>query len=238
MNRVFQIILRKNLKILIDINVNIDNNKIMGMFDTILVKRKLPLTKEIKKAFPDTDWSKEDFQTKSIHNTMSNYTIKGTGLYWDKIEGEYVRTISEEEDKKTRKSKKFVWPYEFIESSRKTVKEPFHGTINLYHYKNDKDGNTWYIELDAVFNAGKLESIKLVKGEISSTAEENAARAKEWQDRWDAYEKHPWTRAKKVLNKITFGYWGKFWSNYVSRSLYWISRNTQKLQLWIIKNLA
>jgi hypothetical protein len=230
--------LRKNLKILIDINVNIYNNKIMGMFDTILVKRKLPLTKEIKKAFPDTDWAQESFQTKSLDNTMTTYTIKGTGLYWSKVEGEYVRTMTEEEEKKAKKSRKWVWPYEFVEYSRKTVNVPFHGTINFYHYKEDKDNNTWDIEFDALFNTGKLVSIKLVKGEISTTAEENAARDKEWQDRLDAHENHPWTKTKKILNKITFGYWTKFWSSYVSRGLYWISQKTQKLQLWVIRTLA
>jgi hypothetical protein len=210
----------------------------MGMFDTILIKRKLPLSKEIKKAFPDTDWSQEGFQTKDLDNTMSIYTIKGTGLYWDKVEGEHVRVISEKEEKKMRKQKRFCWPYEFKETSRKTVKEPFHGTINFYHYKDDKEGNTWDIEFDAIFNSGKLTDIKLVKGEISSTAEENAAREKEWKDRMIAYESHPWTKTKKVLNKITFGYWSQFWSMIVSRTLYWVAQKTQKLQLWVIRNLA
>lgn len=208
------------------------------MFDTILIKRKLPLSKELKKAFPDTDWSQEDFQTKDLDNTMTTYTIKGTGLYWDKVDGEMVRTMTEAEEKKARKKKRWVWPYEFKETSRKTVKVPFHGTINFYHYKDDKEGNTWDIEFDAVFNAGKLVDIKLVKGEISSTAEENAAREKQWKDQLDAYEAHPWTKTKKILNKITFGYWTQFWSITVSRSLYWVSQKTQKLQLWVIRNLA
>jgi hypothetical protein len=210
----------------------------LGLFDNLIVKRKLPLNKELKKAFPDTDWSREGFQTKSLDNTMTTYTIKGTGLYWDKVEGEHVRTISEKEEKKLKKQGKFCWPYDFKETSRKTVKEPFHGTINLYHYKDDKEGNTWDIEFDAVFNAGKLVDIKLVKGEISSTAEENAAREKQWKDQLDAYEAHPWTKTKKILNKITFGYWSLFWSKTVSRSLYWIAQKVQKLQLWVIRNLA
>ncbi len=210
----------------------------MGLFDNLIVKRKLPLNKELKKAFPDTDWSREGFQTKSLDNTMTTYTIKGTGLYWDKVEGEHVRTISEKEEKKLKKQGKFCWPYDFKETSRKTVKEPFHGTINLYHYKDDKEGNTWDIEFDAVFNAGKLVDIKLVKGEISSTAEENAAREKPWKDQLDAYEAHPWTKTKKILNKITFGYWSLFWSKTVSRSLYWVAQKVQKLQLWVIRNLA
>jgi hypothetical protein len=210
----------------------------MGMFDNLIVKRKLPLSKELKKAFPDTDWSQEDFQTKDLDNTMTTYTIKGTGLYWDKVDGEMVRTMTEAEEKKARKKKRWVWPYKFVESGRKTVKIPHHGTINFYHYKEDKEGNTWDIEFDAIFNAGKLESIELVKGEISSTAEENAAREKQWKDQLDAYESHPWTKTKKILNKITFGYWTKFWSNYVSRSLYWVAQKTLKLQLWVIRNLA
>lgn len=208
------------------------------MFDTILVKRKLPLNKELKKAFPDTDWSREGFQTKDLDNTMTIYTIKGTGLYWDRVEGEHVRVISEAEEKKLKRQGKFCWPYEFKETSCETVKEPFHGTINFYHYKDDKEGNTWDIEFDATFNAGKLTDIKLVKGEISSTAEENEAREKQWKDQLEAYEAHPWTKTKKVLNKITFGYWSLFWCRSVSRSLYWLSQKLQKLQVWVIRNLA
>jgi len=210
----------------------------MGMFDTILVKRKLPITKEIKKAFPDTDWTLEDFQTKDLDNTMTTYTIKGTGLYWDKVEGEMVRTMTEAEEKKARKKKRWVWPYKFVESSRKTEKISHHGVINFYHYKEDKDNNTWSIEFDALFDNGKLKSIKLTKAEITSTAEENAAREKEWQDHVNAYENHPWTKTKKVLNKITFNCWTKFWSNYVSRALYQVAQKTQKLQMWVIRTLA
>ena len=134
----------------------------MGMFDEIVCKRKLPLTKEIKKAFPDTVWSEEKFQTKDLDNTMTTYLIKGTSLYWDHTEGEYVRTISEEEEAKTRKQKKFCWPYKFVESGRKTEKTNHHGTINFYLYERDKDGNTWDIEFDAIFNSGKLKSLSLI----------------------------------------------------------------------------
>jgi hypothetical protein len=210
----------------------------MGMFDTIYVKRKLPLTKEIKKAFPDTNWTEEDFQTKDIDNTMSIYTIKGTGLYYDKVEGENVRTMTEEEEKKSKKTNRFCWPYKFVETSRKTLKEPYHGTINFYTYKDDKDENTWNFEFDAIFTAGKLKSIKLVKGEITSTAEENAAREKAWLERTRAYQAHPWTKTKKVLNKITFNYWTKFWGNTVSRALYWIIQKLQKIQMWVVRTLA
>jgi hypothetical protein len=210
----------------------------MGLFDTLYIKRKLPLTKEIKRAFPDTDWSQEDFQTKDLDNTMTTYTIRGTGLYWDKVDGEMVRTMTEEEEKEVRKEKRWVWPYKFVESDRKTEKVTHHGVINFYQYKDDKDNNTWGIEFDALFDNGKLKSIKLTKAEIISTAEENAAREKEWQDRMTAHENHPWTKTKKALNRITFGYWSKFWGSCVSRALCQVAQKTQKFQFWVIRTLA
>jgi hypothetical protein len=211
----------------------------MGLFDTIIVKRKLPLTKEIKKAFPNKDWTKEDFQTKSLDNTMTSYYIKKNGfLYTEKVEGEQVRTMTEAEEKKIRKQGRFCWPYKFVEHSRESVKEIITDTINFYSYENDEEGNTWDIEFDAEIIKGKLKSLKLVKAEIVHTAEENAANEKAWQDRLKAYENHPWTKTKKILNKITFNYWSKFWGNRVSRALYWIAQKIQKLQLWVIRNLA
>ena len=210
----------------------------MGMFDTVLCERKLPLTKEIKKAFPNRDWSKADFQTKDLDNTMTSYYIKKNGyLYTEKVEGEYVRTMSEEEENKIRKQGKFCWPHKFVESSRTSVKEEITTTINFYEYGDDEAGNTWDIEFDAVFVKGKLKSLELVKGEIVHTAEENKAREIKWQEHWAAIESHPWNKTKKVLNKITFNRWTRFWSR-VSKLLYKLQQKISALQLWIIKTLA
>ena len=209
------------------------------MFDNIFCERKLPLTKEIKKAFPDKDWTKEDFQSKSLDNTMSSYYIKKNGyLYTEKVEGEHVRTMTEAEEKKIKKQGRWCWPYKFVETSRESVKELITETINFYSYEEDAEGNTWNIEFDAEIVKGKVKSIKLIKGEITRTAEENAADEKAWQDRLEEHERHPWTKTKKILNKITFGYWTKFWGNRVSRALYWVAQKTQKLQLWVIRTLA
>ena len=211
----------------------------MGMFDTIYCVKKLPLTKEIKKAFPDTDWSKADFQTKDLDNTLATYSITKNGtLSFLRIEGESVRVISEEEEKKIRKQRKFCWPYEFVEKSRKYEKYNHTGTVNFYYYREDKDDNTWDLEFTATFVKGKLTSLVLDSAEIIHTAEENAASEKAWKDRLEAHEKHPWTKTKKVLNKITLGYWSTFWGNKASRALYWTGQKLLKLQLWIVRNLA
>jgi hypothetical protein len=211
----------------------------MGMFDYINCERRLPLNKEAKKAFKGKDWSEENFQTKSLSNTMEHYCITKRGLLTIlKIDGEHVRTMTEEEEKKARKQKRFCWPYKFVETSRIYEKHDYTGVIDFYYYSDDEEGNTWDLEFKATFIKGKLTDLVLDSGKIITTAEENEANEKRWQNKLDAYEAHPWTKTKKVLNKITFGYWTKFWSNYVSRSLYWVAQKTQKLQLWVIRNLA
>jgi hypothetical protein len=208
------------------------------MFDTVYCERKLPLTKEIKKAFPNKDWTKQDFQTKDLDNTMACYHIKKNGyLYTEKVEGEYVRTMTEEEENKIRKQGKFCWPHKFVEHSRTSVKEEITATINFYDYGEDEEGNTWDIEFDAEFVRGKLVSLELVKGEIVSTAEENEAREIKWQEHWATIESHPWNKTKKFLNKITSNGWTRFWSK-VSKLLYAFQQKISALQLWIIKTLA
>jgi hypothetical protein len=209
----------------------------MGLFDTVLCERKLPLTKEIKKAFPNRDWSKADFQTKDLDNTLSTYYIKKNGyLYTEQVEGENVRVMTEAEEKKIKKQGKFCWPYKFVEKSRTSVKEEITNTVNFYSYDDDEANNTWDIEFDAEFVKGKLISLKLVKAEIVHTAEQNAENERKWQERTEAYEKHPWTKTKKILNKITFRYWSTFWNN-ISRILAKWSRALSSAQLWVLKNM-
>ena len=207
------------------------------MFDYVFCERKLPLTKEIRKAFPGKDWSKTDFQTKDLDNTMSSYYIKKNGcLYTEKVEGEYVRTMSEEEEEKARKQTKWCWPYKFVESSRTSIKEEITATVNFYDYSDDEEGNTWDIEFDAIFVKGRLTSLKLVKGEIVHTAEQNAKNEREWKQKLEIYENHPWTKTKKFLDKITFRYWSTFWKN-VSRILGAWAREFNSMQMWVMKNM-
>lgn len=209
----------------------------MGMFDYIHCEKKLPLTKEIKKAFPNTDWSKESFQTKSLHNTMETYCITKRGdLTILKVEGEHVRVITEEEEKKAKKQGKFCWPYDFTETGRSYEKYDYTGSVNFYFYEEDKDDNTWDLEFTAIFVKGKLTNLVLDSAKIIHTAEENAANEKAWKDTLEAHEKHPWTKTKKVLNKITFNYWNTFWRNVAKIFSKW-SRYLSKAQMWILRTM-
>jgi hypothetical protein len=46
----------------------------MGMFDSLTVKKKLPLTKELKAL--NVNWSEEVFQTKDLENVLDHYARK------------------------------------------------------------------------------------------------------------------------------------------------------------------
>ena len=101
---------------------------------------------------------------------------------------------------------------------------------------NGSDDNTWDLEFTAIFVKGKITDLVLDSAKIITTAEENAANEKAWQDKANAHEKHPWTRTKKVLNKITFNYWSTFWQN-LSRIFNKWSQYFSKAQMWIIRNM-
>jgi hypothetical protein len=209
----------------------------MGMFDYIQCERKLPLTKEAKKAFPDVNWSEESFQTKDLDCTLQTYCITKRGhLAVLKIEGEHVRTMSEKEEEKVRKQKKFCWPYKFVESSRKYEKYDYTGSVNFYYYNEDKDNNTWDLEFTAIFVKGKLTELVLDSAKIVTTAEENNANEKAWKEKMEAHEKHPWTKTKRILNKVTFNYWDTFWKNIARIFSKW-SQSLSSAQMWILRNM-
>jgi hypothetical protein len=145
----------------------------MGLFDSLTVKKKLPLTKELKAL--NIDWENEVFQTKDLENLLDTYEITKSGKLkhlWQ--EREWVR----EEDG-------------FFGGYLNVVREEwrdvdFHGTINFYTTHTDNDsyhwdfinddpeqmtwddielivGHDWWFEFEAYFTKGKLDDIKLIK---------------------------------------------------------------------------
>jgi hypothetical protein len=145
----------------------------MGMFDTIFIKKKLPLTKKLKAL--KIDWAKEPFQTKDLENLLDTYEITRSGE---------LRHLWQER----------VWKDDdsaFLKGYLDVVKEEwrkvdFHGTINFYtdhtdnnsyhwDYINDDPeqmswddieiihGHDWWIEFEAYFTHGFLDDIKLIK---------------------------------------------------------------------------
>jgi hypothetical protein len=209
----------------------------MGMFDTIHSEVQLPLSRKTK-AVLDPEWyKKEDFQTKSLDCTLTNYKIGKTGqLYYEKVEGENVRIMTEAEEKKARKKKNWVWPYEFKEISRAWIKVKHTGVINFYGSPYDMEGNEWWIEYDAKFVDGKLTGKpKVVKEEIFNTKEEIEEHRLDIEATMTAHINHPWTKTKRALDKYTFGGYYKF-VRLVGKFFGSLSKWSSKVQMFIYRH--
>lgn len=209
------------------------------MFDTINVKMPLPFSKKEQALFKHINWNDEGFQTKSTDCTLSVFTLKSNGtLTYDKVDGELVRTMTEAEEKKMRKRRKFCWPYKYVEKSRKTVTYKYNGVIIFYTTVLDKDGNEWWFDFSASFKNGKLQGkIKKLKGEIFLTAKKIKENELKLEAETQAEHAKLHNRFRRFMKKITFNYWSYFWYG-VGRFIRTISNKTQKLDIWINRYIA
>lgn len=144
----------------------------MGMFDTIFVKKALPLTKELKAL--NVKWEEEDFQTKDLENLLDTYEITKSGK---------LKHLWQKREWKDDDSAFLKGYYDVVEEEWRDV--DYHGTITFYtsHCTNNKrhwemfgdedqlsfddieliDGDDWWVEFEAIFTKGKLEDIRLIK---------------------------------------------------------------------------
>jgi hypothetical protein len=145
----------------------------MGMFDSLTVKKKLPLTKELKAL--NVNWSEEVFQTKDLENVLDHYEITKNGK---------LKHLWQERQWRDDDSAFLKGYFEVIKEEWRDV--DFHGTINFYtsytdnneyhwDYINDDpeqmtwndieliQGYDWWLEFEAYFTHGYLDHIKLIK---------------------------------------------------------------------------
>lgn len=143
------------------------------MFDSLTVKKKLPLTKELKAL--NVNWSEEVFQTKDLENVLDHYEITKNGK---------LKHLWQERQWRDDDSAFLKGYFEVIKEEWRDV--DFHGTINFYtsytdnneyhwDYINDDpeqmtwndieliQGYDWWLEFEAYFTHGYLDHIKLIK---------------------------------------------------------------------------
>jgi hypothetical protein len=129
----------------------------MGMFDNITVKKKLPLTKELKSL--NINWKEHQFQTKDLENCLSDYFISKEGYLFEKVvEREYIPYTEEERKKQTGFS---MWK-EVIEKNQYNKKVDFHGKITLYDTFELSEEEQIWVDFVAYFIYGKLDKIELL----------------------------------------------------------------------------
>lgn len=152
----------------------------MGMFDNLFVKKKLPLTKELKAL--DVKWEELDFQTKDLENLLDTYEITKSGK---------LKHLWQRRARESASSSFLGGYYDVVEEEWRDV--DFHGTINFYtsHCTNETKhwdfydeeeqltfddielihGDDWWIEFEAIFTKGKLDKIRLIKAEKTPVKE-------------------------------------------------------------------
>ena len=208
------------------------------MFDTILVKQPLPLTKKDLETFSNINWDDQDFQTKDTDCTLSTYTIKNNALYSDVVKGKHIRTMTKSEENKIKKQGKFCWPYKFIEESRKSKLQKFNDEIRFYTSLTDKNGNEWWVEFSAKFLNGKIQGkIKKDSIKMHRTAKQIKKQDDEWQARWDEEAKKFHNRFRTFMNKITFNNWRYMWWS-ISKVLHRINSFFVKIEIFINRNIV
>jgi hypothetical protein len=197
----------------------------MGMFDNIIVKKKLPLPKELKDL--DINWKEYTFQTKNLENCLLDYYIDRNGELWEKIvERKYIYYT--EEEKKKLKPKSWDLFKDVIETAKDPKKINYHGTINFYTYEElNKDEDFW-LEYEGYFIYGKLDKVEIKKFYIEETRKKSL---KEWEESYKKQQQRPWNRFKHYASYIG---WRWCWKK-ISTCLHRLSRGLSNLQILISK---
>ena len=182
----------------------------MGMFDTIVVLKKLPQPKD-PKGYEGSD----SFQTKDLENCLLVYEIRKDGTLWvEKRETKFVEG--------NEKAKNFLDRMGHIEtvSSWFEQEKHFSGEVLFYDYqeKNGENQNYDYaIDYRAFFKNGKMTSVKLIKFEAMENTERKARNKK-----YEENLKKRYAFTSKWYYKYIFVYWNKA-VRHTIRMLHWAS---------------
>lgn len=195
------------------------------MYDSIFVKQKLPLPKEVSNL--DIDWELLEFQTKSLDNCLLEYTIHEDGSLSEKIvEKEYVEWT--DEDRKNRKIHPWNLWKDIIEKNSRQEILKFHGVIRFYCYEKLDEENNFSLDFDAYFIYGKLDKIQFIE-------------YKTFNSNKNEYFKELIEERKKLKFKVKrffakFSGWNFFWT-LVQKSIHKIINLLEKVRVFIFNYL-
>lgn len=130
----------------------------MGMFDTIAVAEKLPITQEMIDLGLESKL--QEFQSKDLECALDLYFMQNGRLFVEK----YKETKWIEGDKNAKDLMSRLGHMERNDPYQEDVN--FHGKVNFYNYIMDVAGKyDCVIEFCAIYNKGQLENIELVEFE-------------------------------------------------------------------------
>ena len=131
------------------------------MYDTIVCKYPLPIPDD-PKGYTGSD----DFQTKDLDLSLSNYTIDENGqLFVHRFEGEW--------EPGNKDADSFIGKLGYFKTTKKWL-EQLNTTITVVFYDYQQSNSTdydYFIEYEAVFVNGKITSVKLIEFTATHNAE-------------------------------------------------------------------
>ena len=135
----------------------------MGMFDTIAVAEKLPITQEMIDL--GLEEKLQEFQSKDLNCCLDLYFMQNGRLFVEK----YKETKWIEGDKKAKSIFARLGHMERNDPYQEDTN--FHGKVNFYNYIMDVAGKyDCMIEFCATYDKGQLEKIELVEFEKTDNA--------------------------------------------------------------------
>ena len=167
----------------------------MGMFDDIVVHRKLPLPKALPEELRDVKWKEVVFQTKCLDNCLTEYKIAVNGkLYAQKFDDEGAVFAYNSFFDKKRQDAEMFW---------KNVTPP---TSIIFYTNFQKKKFDYWVSFTAFFDprSSKLTEIRL--DELNK--EDNTAR-KEQKKRFEEEVAGREKLHKKIIYKIYNIFWKK-----------------------------
>ena len=193
----------------------------MGMFDDIVVHRKLPLPKRLPDELRDVKWKEVVFQTKCLENCLTEYKIAINGkLYAQKFDDEGAVFAYNSFFDRKRNDAEMFW---------KNVTAPT--SINFYTNFQREEFDYW-VSFTAFFDRrSKLTEIKLDQFD-----EEDNTERKKQQKRF-AEEA---AASEKLHNKFIYKIYNIFWKKPLRYFLVKASKITNKLLkaiLWIERKI-
>jgi len=164
----------------------------MGMFDEIVVHRKLPLPKKLPAELRHVKWKEVVFQTKCLENCLTNYKIAINGkLYAQKFDDEgSVFAYNAFFDTK-RKDTEMFWK-----------KVPTPASINFYTTFQEEKFDYW-VSFTAFFD----QSSKLTKITLDQLDTEDNSARKEQKKRFDEEA----AANQKLHKKFIYKFYNIFW---------------------------
>ena len=164
----------------------------MGMFDDIVVHRKLPLPKALPDELRDVKWKEVVFQTKCLENCLTEYKIAVNGkLYAQKFDDEGAVFAYNSFFDRKRLDTKMFW---------KSVAAP--ASINFYTSFQEEEFDYW-VSFTAFFD----QSSKLTKITLDQLDTEDNTARKEQQKRFDGEA----AANEKLYKKFIYKFYNIFW---------------------------